>query len=158
MAVPDGSMGQGEAFQCKAEHCGTEVKLSTTLISCWSRADLAMTAVSSSSGRLPHCPSSLVSNASAEDVPRSNASGTSLSGVGKRPHQMRVSRLRSGLSRRSLGDPRARHCDRGSGFAWARKQSQAVIVGRVSLEAAPSSACHDHAETVSILVNSRKRL
>src|SRR5262245_24167108 len=49
------------------------------------RADFAMTAVSSSSGRLPHCPSSLVSNASAEDVPSSNASGTSLSGIGKRP-------------------------------------------------------------------------
>jgi pullulanase/glycogen debranching enzyme len=36
--------------------------------------------------------------------------------------------------------------------------SQAVIVGRISLEAAPPSTCHDHAETVSILVNSRKGL
>ena len=55
-------------------------------------------------------------------------------------------------------DPRARHRDRGSDLARGRKQSQAVIVGRVSLEAAPPSEHHDHAETVSILVNSRKGL
>jgi hypothetical protein len=60
--------------------------------------------------------------------------------------------------RRHSCDPRARHGDRGSGLARGRKQSHAVIVGRVSLEAAPPSACHDHAETVSILVNNRKRL
>src|SRR5262245_47109125 len=55
-------------------------------------------------------------------------------------------------------DPRARLGDRGGGRARGRKQSQAVIVGRVSLEAAPPSACDDHAEAVSILANSRKRL
>jgi hypothetical protein len=33
-----------------------------------------------------------------------------------------------------------------------------MIVRRVSLEAAPPGARHDHAETVSILVNSRKGL
>jgi hypothetical protein len=54
--------------------------------------------------------------------------------------------------------PRPPHGDRGSGLARGQKQSQAVIVGRVSLEAAPSSACHDHAEAVSFLVNNRKRI
>src|SRR5258707_4515625 len=57
-----------------------------------------------------------------------------------------------------LGDPWAHRGDRGSGFARARKQSQAVIIGGVGLEAAPPSACHDHAQTISVLVNSRKRL
>jgi hypothetical protein len=33
-----------------------------------------------------------------------------------------------------------------------------MIVGRVSLEAAPPGARHDHAEMVLILVNSRKQL
>src|SRR5262249_14859972 len=37
--------------------------------------------------------------------------------------------------RRHSRDPRARHGDRGSGLAWGRKQSQPVIVGRISLEA-----------------------
>ena len=39
-----------------------------------------------------------------------------------------------------FGDPWARRGDRGSGLARARKQSQAVIVGGISLEAAPSRA------------------
>jgi hypothetical protein len=56
-----------------------------------------------------------------------------------------------------LGDPRARRGDRGSGLARARKQSQAVIVGGVSLEAAPP-ARQDYAETASIIVNGRKGL
>src|SRR5258708_22572625 len=51
----------------------------------------------------------------------------------------------------------ARRGDRGSGFARARKQSQAVIVGGVSLEAAPP-ARQDDAETASIIVNGRKGL
>jgi hypothetical protein len=56
-----------------------------------------------------------------------------------------------------LGDPRARHGDRGSGFARAWKQSQAAIVGGVSLEAAPT-ARQDDAEKASILVNGCKGL
>jgi hypothetical protein len=56
-----------------------------------------------------------------------------------------------------VGDPRARRGNRGSGFARARKQSQAVIVGGVSLEAAPP-ARQDDAETASIIVNGRKGL
>src|SRR5262249_56544537 len=47
--------------------------------------------------------------------------------------------------------------DRGSSLARARKQSQAVIIGAVSLEAAPP-ACHDDAETASIIVNGCKGL
>jgi hypothetical protein len=38
-----------------------------------------------------------------------------------------------------LGDPRARRGNRGSGLTRARKQSQAVIVGGISLEAAPTA-------------------
>jgi hypothetical protein len=38
-----------------------------------------------------------------------------------------------------LGDPRTRRGDRGSGFARAWKQSQAVIVGGVSLEPTPTA-------------------
>jgi hypothetical protein len=45
-------------------------------------------------------------------------------------------------------DPRPRRGDRGGGFARARKQSQAVIVGGVSLEAVPA-AREDDAETAS---------
>ena len=56
-----------------------------------------------------------------------------------------------------MGDPRARHRDRGSGLARTRKQSQAVIVGGVSLEAAPP-ARQDDAEKASIIVNGRKGL
>ena len=56
-----------------------------------------------------------------------------------------------------LDDPRARHGDRGSGLARGRKQSQALIVGGVSLEAAPP-ARQDDAETASIIVNGRKGL
>src|SRR5262249_53396860 len=56
-----------------------------------------------------------------------------------------------------VGDPRARRGDGGSGFARARKQSQAVIVGGVSLEAAPP-AHQDDAESASIVVNGRKGL
>src|SRR5215831_18765912 len=56
-----------------------------------------------------------------------------------------------------LGNPRARRGDRGSGLARARKQPQAVIVGGVSLEAAPP-ARQDDAETASIIVNGRKGL
>ena len=56
-----------------------------------------------------------------------------------------------------MGDPRARHRDRGSGLARTRKQSQAMIVGGVSLEAAPP-ARQDDAETASIIVNGRKGL
>jgi len=48
-----------------------------------------------------------------------------------------------------LSDPRARRGDRGSGFARARKQPQAVIVGGVSLEAAPP-ARQDDTDTTSI--------
>src|SRR6516225_7650672 len=51
-----------------------------------------------------------------------------------------------------LADPRARRGNRGSGLARTRKQSQAVIVGGVSLEAAPP-ARQDDAETASIIVN-----
>src|SRR6516164_6487527 len=54
-------------------------------------------------------------------------------------------------------DPRPRRGDRGSGFARARKQSQAVIVGGVSLEAVPATR-EDDAETASIIVNRRKGL
>jgi hypothetical protein len=61
-----------------------------------------------------------------------------------------------GYIRPSFARPKGAPSDCGSGLARGQKQSQAVIVGRVSLEAAPPSACHDHAETVSILVNSRK--
>ena len=39
-----------------------------------------------------------------------------------------------------LGDPRARHSNRGSGFARARKESQAMIVGSISLEALGGAA------------------
>lgn len=46
----------------------------------------------------------------------------------------------------------------GIGAASGVVAPQAVIVSRESLEAAPASACHDHAETVSILVNSHKGL
>jgi len=53
------------------------------------------------------------------------------------------------------GDPRARRSNRGSGLARAGKESQAVIVGGVSLEAAPT-ARQDDAETASIIVNGRK--
>src|SRR5215468_8095740 len=56
-----------------------------------------------------------------------------------------------------LGNPRARRGDRGSGLARARKQPQAVIVGGVSLEAAPP-ARQDDAETASTIVNGRKGL
>ena len=56
-----------------------------------------------------------------------------------------------------LGDLRARRGDRGSSLAQARKQSQGVIIGGVSLEAAPP-ACHDDAETASIIVNGCKGL
>src|SRR5262249_44806228 len=56
-----------------------------------------------------------------------------------------------------LGNPRARRVDRGSCLARARKQPQAMIVGGVSLEAAPS-ARQDDAETASIIVNGRKGL
>src|SRR5262249_42374373 len=56
-----------------------------------------------------------------------------------------------------LCGPRARRGNRGSGFARARKQSQAVIVGGVSLEAAPP-ARQDDAETASIIVDGRKGL
>src|SRR5262245_20053511 len=59
--------------------------------------------------------------------------------------------LREGLSQR-LGLPLAGYF--GSGLARGRKQFQAVIAGGVSLEAAPPSACHDHAEAVLFLVNS----
>jgi len=55
-----------------------------------------------------------------------------------------------------LADPRARR-GRGSGLAWARKQSEAVIVGGVNLEAAPP-AHQDDAETASIIANGRKGL
>src|SRR5262245_14130445 len=55
------------------------------------------------------------------------------------------------------GDPRARRGDRGSGFARARKQPQAVIVGGVSLEAAPPARQND-TDTTSIIVNGRKGL
>ena len=57
-----------------------------------------------------------------------------------------------------LGDQRTRRGDRGSGFARARKQSQAMIVGGVSLEAAPAATRQDDAETASIIVNGRKGL
>ena len=56
-----------------------------------------------------------------------------------------------------LGDPRARHGDRGSGFARAWKQCEAVIVGGLSLEPTPT-ARQDDAEKASILVNGRKGL
>ena len=49
---------------------------------------------------------------------------------------------------RACLDPRARRGDRGSGLARAWKQSQAVIIGGVSLEAAPP-ARQDDAETAS---------
>src|SRR5262245_45016509 len=61
--------------------------------------------------------------------------------------------LREGLSQR-LRLPLAGYF--GSGLARGRKQSQAVIVGGVSLEAAPPSACHDHAEAVLFLINSSR--
>jgi len=56
-----------------------------------------------------------------------------------------------------LGDPGARRGDRGSGFARARKQPQAVIVSDVSLEA-PPPARQDDIDTTSIIVNGRKGL
>src|SRR5215472_15328951 len=57
-----------------------------------------------------------------------------------------------------VGDPRARRGNRGSGLTRARKQSQAMIVGGISLEAAPP-ARQDDAETASIIViNGRKGL
>jgi len=56
-----------------------------------------------------------------------------------------------------LDNPRARRGDRGSGLARTRKQSQAMIVGGASLEAAPA-ARQDYAETTSIIVNGRKGL
>jgi hypothetical protein len=63
----------------------------------------------------------------------------------------------AGEERGRHGDPRARRGDRGSGLARAWKESQAVIVGGVSLEAAPT-ARQDDAETASIIVNGRKGL
>src|SRR5262249_54042476 len=66
-------------------------------------------------------------------------------------------RLGSLVLRLGLGPPRARRGDRGSGFARARKQPQAVIVGGVSLEAAPP-ARQDDTDTTSIIVNGRKGL
>src|SRR5262249_1152329 len=56
-----------------------------------------------------------------------------------------------------MGDPRARRGNRGSGLARAWKESQAVIVGGISLEGAPPT-CQDYAETASIIVNGRKGL
>ena len=58
---------------------------------------------------------------------------------------------------RACLDPRARRGDRGSGLARAWKQSQAVIIGGVSLEAA-SPARQDDAETAPIMVNGREGL
>jgi hypothetical protein len=57
-----------------------------------------------------------------------------------------------------LGDPRARRGDRSSGFARARKQPQAVIVGGVSLEAAAPAASRRAATNSSSggLIYSRK--
>src|SRR5215471_15775141 len=66
-------------------------------------------------------------------------------------------RLGSLVLRLGLGHPRPRRGDRGSGFAQARKQPQAVIVGGVSLEAAPP-ARQDDTDTTSIIVNRRKGL
>ena len=56
-----------------------------------------------------------------------------------------------------LSDPRARRGNRGSGLARAWKESQAMIVGGISLEAAPPTR-QDYAETASIIVNGRKGL
>src|SRR5262249_10304033 len=56
-----------------------------------------------------------------------------------------------------LSDPRARRGNRGSGLARAWKESQAVIVGGVSLEASPPTG-QEYAETASIIVNGRKGL
>jgi len=56
-----------------------------------------------------------------------------------------------------LSDPRARHGNRGSGLAWAWKESQAMIGGGISLEAAPPTR-QDYAQTASIIVNGRKGL
>jgi len=56
-----------------------------------------------------------------------------------------------------LSDPRTRHGNRGSGLAWAWKESQAMIVGGISLEAAPPTR-QDYAQTASIIVNGRKGL
>jgi hypothetical protein len=49
----------------------------------------------------------------------------------------------AGEERGRHGDPRARRGDRGSGLARAWKESQAVIVGDVSLEAAPTARQDD---------------
>src|SRR5262249_49396236 len=54
-------------------------------------------------------------------------------------------------------DPRARRGNRGSGLARAWKESQAMIVGGISFEAAPATR-QDYAETASIIVNGRKGL
>jgi hypothetical protein len=62
----------------------------------------------------------------------------------------------AGEERGRHGDPRARRGDRGSGLARAWKESQAVIVGDVSLEAAPT-ARQDDAEATRF-VNGRKGL
>ena len=56
-----------------------------------------------------------------------------------------------------LSDPRARRGNRGSGLARVWKESQAMIVGGISLEAAPPTR-QDYAETASIIVNGRKGL
>src|SRR6516225_7455319 len=111
-----------------------------------------MTGVSSSSGRLPYWPSLLYRTPARRTCRAVTRVGQISVGLASGLIICVRARL-DGL----LGDPRARHRDRGSGLTRAVKQSQTVIAGRVGLEAA-SPARQDDAETTGTIVNGGKGL